>query len=261
MLRLCLVILFLLWMVSAPAATKFDLYPQPPVRDLTEGMVFIPAGNFVRGCDKFGPEHGAPVHAVYLDEFMIDKYEITNSRYEELFSEHNLRRSMLSHCDDCAVTKITWYDAAEYCYLIGKALPSEAQWEIAAGAANGCEFPWGPEFKLGDPSARGGLKLKDNASPVGSYPPNKYGIYDMAGNVWEWVADWFAPYDLGVNGMHNTILHNPRGPLTGHMKVRRGGAWSDSIKAMAAGYRDMSYPLSRSLNDVGFRCAINLRPN
>jgi formylglycine-generating enzyme required for sulfatase activity len=248
-------------MTTAPAAEKIEALPQPPVRDLAEGMVAIPAGSFARGCDRFGPEHGAPVHMVYLDEFMIDRYEITNSRYEELFPEHNLRRGMFSRCDRCPATKLTWYDAAEYCYLIGKTLPTEAQWEKAAGAANGCEFPWGSEFKPGIAAAHGGLTLKDQAAPVGSYPPNKFGIYDMAGNVWEWTADWFAPYDFVINGLSRIILHNPRGPLSGHMKIRRGGAWADSVKAMAAGYRDMSYPLSRSLNDVGFRCAVNSRPD
>jgi len=102
--------------------------------------------------------------------------------------------------------------------------------------------------------ARGGLELKDKASPVGRYPPNKYGIYDTAGNVWEWVADWYSPEYYFLEP-----LYNPRGPSRGVMKVRRGGAWSDSIRAMKAGYRDWSYPFSRSYSDIGFRCAINLK--
>jgi formylglycine-generating enzyme required for sulfatase activity len=101
--------------------------------------------------------------------------------------------------------------------------------------------------------ARGGLKLRDKASPVGQYPPNKFGIYDMAGNMWEWVADWFQPYLVTPE-----VLYNPRGPASGIMKVRRGGSWSDSVKSMATGYRDWSNPSSRSFNDIGFRCAINI---
>ena len=223
-----------------------------PYRDMTEDMVLIPAGPFEQGCDQLGPEHGAPQHTVYLDAFLIDQYEISNARFEEVMPDHQLRRSRLSGCDDCPVTKVTWYEAADYCYLIGKTLPSEAQWEKAAGGANGCEFPWGPEF---DPKlAHGGKKLRDGASPVGTYPPNKYGVYDMAGNVWEWVADWYSQAYYFME-----ILYNPRGPNTGVMKVRRGGAWSDEIKGMRVGYRDWSYPFSRSYSDIGFRCVINVK--
>jgi len=223
---------------------------------VADDMVFIPAGNFKMGCDKFGPMHGAPEHIVHLDAFMIDKYEVSNKEFEKVDKDHELRRSIFSHCDDCPVTKISWYEAADYCYLTGKTLPSEAQWERAAGNDDGCYFFWGHDFDPNNNQARGGLKLRDNTKPVGSYPPNKYGIYDMAGNVWEWVSDWYSA------GYHfPEFLHNPKGPSSGVMKVRRGGSWSDSIKAMATGYRDWSYPLSRGFNDIGFRCAINFRVN
>jgi len=217
-------------------------------------MVRIQGGNFRMGCNEFGPEHGAPEHEVSLDDFLIDKYEVTNKKYEEVFPDHKLRRSRFSHCDKCPVTKVHWYNAADYCYLKGKALPTEAQWEKATGAKNGCEFPWGTEFNDPDKLARGGLKLKDSASPVGSFEPNKYGVYDIAGNVWEWVADWYQFYY--TNG---EILKNPRGPQNGRMKIRRGGSWSDTVISMRSGYRDWSYPFSRSFNDIGFRCVLNLK--
>lgn len=220
-----------------------------------DGMVMIPSGTFKRGCNQFGPKHGAPEQTVHLDAYWIDKYEVTNKQFESIFPEHGLRRSIFSYCDDCPVSKISWYEAADYCHLIGKSLPTEAQWERAAGNGNGCEFPWGTGFDLMDPPARGGLKLQDKASPVGSFPPNNNGLYDMAGNVWEWVSDWFS-----VRFYYADILHNPRGPANGVMKVRRGGSWSDSVKAMASGYRDWSYPLSRGFNDIGFRCSVNLKP-
>jgi len=225
------------------------------VRDMTEDMVLIPAGVFSQGCDQFGPQHGAPTHRVFLHAFMIDKYEVTNEQFEVLFPEHRLRRSTFSNCDRCPVSKVSWYEAADYCHIVGKALPSEAQWERAAGPGNGCDFPWGPTFEPDKNQARGGLKLKDNAAPVGSYPPNQHGIHDMAGNMWEWVGDWFS-----IDFYHLGDLYNPRGPSSGMMKVRRGGSWSDSVKAMATGYRDWSYPHSRGFNDIGFRCAITLIP-
>ena len=218
-----------------------------------DDMVFIPKGTFERGCNRFGPQHGAPEQAVHLDSFWIDKYEVTNKKFESIFPEHNLRRSIYGDCDDCPVSKISWYEAADYCHLVGKSLPSEAQWERAAGNGNGCEFPWGNGFDLMRPPARGGLKLHDKAFPVGSFSPNGNGLYDMAGNVWEWVSDWFS-----IRYYYADTLHNPRGPMSGIMKVRRGGSWSDSVKAMASGYRDWSSPFSRGFTDIGFRCTVNL---
>jgi len=223
-------------------------------RDITEDMVLIPAGTFKRGCDRFGHRHGAPAHLVYLDAYLIDKYEITNEKFEKVFPGHKLRRSQFSQCYNCPVSKISWYEAADYCHLKGKSLPSEAQWERAAQKDSGCDFPWGEKFDPENPQARGGVKLRDKSAPVGSFPPNKNGLYDMAGNVWEWVGDWFS-----IRYYFRGIMYNPRGPRHGIMKVRRGGSWSDSIKAMHTGYRDMSNPFSRGFNDIGFRCAINLK--
>ena len=220
---------------------------------ILDDMVSIPKGTFKRGCNRFGPQHGAPEQAVHLDSFWIDKYEVTNKNFESIFQEHNLRRNIYGDCDDCPVSKISWYEAADYCHLVGKSLPSEAQWERAAGNGNGCEFPWGNGFDLMSPPARGGLKLHDKAFTVGSFSPNENGLYDMAGNVWEWVSDWFS-----IRYYYADTLHNPRGPMSGIMKVRRGGSWSDSVKAMASGYRDWSSPFSRGFTDIGFRCTVNL---
>ncbi len=244
---LCLIV-FLFVSTENPEAGIPTLEPE-----MAKNMAYLPAGEFVRGCNTFGPEHGEPEHKVYLDSFLIDIYEVTNIEFEKVFPEHKMRRSRFSRCDHCAVSKVTWYDAAEYCYLTGKALPTEAQWEKATGAKSGCEFPWGPEFDPEGDQARGGLKLMDGTHEVGTLPPNKFGLYDMGGNLWEWVFDWMGPYfDLPE------VLYNPKGPKSGIMKVRRGGSWSDSVKAMRAGYRDWSYPYSRNLNDVGFRCVINI---
>ena len=221
---------------------------------LLSDMVLIKMGTFKRGCNRFGPQHGAPEQKIHLDTYWIDKYEVTNKKFEEIFPEHNLRRSIFSDCDDCAVSKVSWYEAADYCHIIGKSLPSEAQWERAAGNGNGCDFHWGDGFDLMNPPARGGVKLHDKAFPVGSYPPNQQGLYDAAGNVWEWVSDWMAPSYQVLDD-----LIDPRGPNSGIMKVRRGGAYSDSIKAMAIGYRDWSHPSSRYFSDIGFRCTINVK--
>jgi formylglycine-generating enzyme len=245
-----LIIAGVIFSVMSPGQVKAQSETVP---EITDGMVLIPAGKFTMGCSKFGHEHGFREHEVFVSDFLIDRYEVTNEQYEKIVVEHGERRSPFSKCDNCPVSKVSWYEAADYCYLIGKSLPTEAQWEKAAGATNGCEFPWGDEFDPTKDQARGGLKLRDNTSPVGSYPPNKYGLHDMAGNMWEWVADWFSIHNLPPE-----VLYNPKGLSRGTMKVRRGGAWSDSVNAMRTGWRDRSHPFSRGLNDIGFRCAVNL---
>ncbi|KMP12475.1 hypothetical protein UR09_01040 [Candidatus Nitromaritima sp. SCGC AAA799-A02] len=158
--------LILNWLTSAgiPLAEG-----APESRNITDDMVLIPSGKFMMGCNRFGLLHGAPEHAVFLDAFMIDKYEVTNKRFEEVIPEHELRRSIFSHCDNCPATKLSWYEAADYCYLIGKTLPSEAQWEKAAGAGKGCEFPWGPEFDVKSPQGRGGSEITRPCDPGGSF--------------------------------------------------------------------------------------------
>ena len=168
---------------SYAVAQNIDSSSLRPSSDIRRDMTLIPAGQFKRGCDQFGPEHGAPSSQVYLDAFMIDIYEVTNQRLETVMPDHKLRRSKSSACDDCPVSKITWYEAADFCHLIGKALPSEAQWEKAAGGKDGCEFSWGPDFNPEKSMARGGLELSDKASPVGSYPANKYCLHDMGGKL------------------------------------------------------------------------------
>ena len=225
-----------------------------PHKNISSDMVTIPAGKFKMGCNKFGPMHGAPEHYVFLDRFMIDRFEVSNKLFEDIIPDHKTRRSKLSKCDNCPVTNVSWFEALDYCYLIGKTLPTEAQWEKAGGNNDGCDFPWGNTFDSNGNQARGGLDLRDKTLPVGSFPPNKMGVYDMGGNVWEWVSDWMSPgYQM------SGILINPKGPPSGIMKVRRGGAYSDSIKAMATGYRDWSHPSSRYFSDIGLRCVINFK--
>ena len=222
------------------------------IKNIDHDMVVVPAGSFKMGCNQYGPMHGAPEHRVFLDSFLIDKFEVNNNHYEKIVPEHDLRRSKFSKCDNCPVTNISWYAAADYCYLIGKTLPSEAQWEKAAGNGDGCSFPWGYGYDPNKNQAHGDSEFHDSTKPVGSYPPNKNGIYDMAGNVWEWVSDWMDP------SYKNMQPFNPKGPNHGLMKVRRGGSHKDSIIAMTVGYRDWSHPSSRSFTDIGFRCALNI---
>ncbi len=234
--------------VAASATAAIAEEPVP------EDMAKIPAGEFIMGSDALGPNHGAPAHKVYLDEFWMDKYEVTNKQFETVFPDH--KRSYLSPGDNSPVSRVTWTDAFNYCRAVKKYLPTESQWEKAArgGTRTADEFPWGKDF---DPDmAHGGLKLKDKTAPVGSYPPNGYGLYDMGGNVWEWAFDWVSDYPNTTE-----TLKNPWGPpfrfSIGEFKIRRGGAWSDDIKGMKTGWRDWSALDSNHYHDIGFRCASN----
>ena len=154
------------------------------------------------------------------------------------------------------VVNVDWFDAQAYCQWAGKRLPTEAEWEKAGKGTDDRRFPWGnvePTHKHLNFNQK--WRGEQTLVPVGIYELGKspYGLYDMAGNVWEWVSDWFS---IGFN--YADTLHNPRGPMSGVMKVRRGGSWSDSVRAMASGYRDWSNPFSRGFADIGFRCSVNL---
>lgn len=251
-----ILLVFIFLLTGLNACITHPLSIQLNSVSVAEDMIIIPAGKFKMGCDKFGKLHGAPERMVHLSAFMIDKYQVSNKKYENIIPDHKPRRSKLSNCDNCPVTNVSWYGAVDYCYLIGKTLPTEAQWEKASSNGDGCAFPWGDKFDVNANHARGGLKLKSKTTPVGSYSPNVKGLFDMGGNVWEWVSDWMSPaYNFSKS------LSNPTGPLSGVMKVRRGGSYSDTIIAMRAGYRDWSYPSSRYFSDIGFRCVINIKRN
>lgn len=218
-------------------------------------MISIDAGYFRMGCNDISAHNYSFEHLVYLDSFSIDPYEVTNAEFENFFPDHKTRRHPTSFCDDCPVTKVSWYQAQEYCKKLGKKLPTEAQWEKAADEQNRCGYSWeGPLFKDKNEAknsglVRGGFELDDGAAPVGSYPPNRYGLHDMLGNVWEWTADWMGVQASGAEEI------NPVGAQKGHFKVRRGGAWSDDIRGLMVSWRDWSAPDTAFFVDVGFRCA------
>jgi formylglycine-generating enzyme required for sulfatase activity len=230
-----------------------------------DGMVlsYIPAGVFLMGSEE-GGDNEQPVHSVTLDAFWMDQTEVTNGMYalcvaagacEPPRSGNTYTRD--SDYGDAAhvnypVVWVSWYRAEDYCNWAGRRLPTEAEWEYAArGGLAGATYPWGNE----DPNCKQANFLNQTfecvggTSSVGSYPPNGYGLYDMAGNVWEWVADW---YDEDYYS--TSPAENPLGPASGGNRVIRGGAWVFNEDFMRSAMRYAGDPGAAD-NDLGFRCA------
>ncbi len=228
------------------------------------GMVFIPANSFQMGSSE-GGSHERPIHTVYLDGFWMDRYEVTNAAYK-IFCDATGRgypsdpaSGYFLNYPNYPVVNVSWNDAKAYADWVGKRLPSEAEWEYAArGGLAGKKYPWGDE----DPTTRcnywyysGPLtsqmpNFSSNRGPlpVGSFAANGYGLYDMAGNVWEWCADW---YDSGYYSVSSA--QNPQGSASGSYRVVRGGSWYDNDSSIRCANRSNDNPDNRNYY-IGFRC-------
>jgi formylglycine-generating enzyme required for sulfatase activity len=225
-------------------------------------MMYVPAGDFTMGSDD-GESNEKPVHTVYLDAFWIDKFEVTNALYKKCVDagkcqqpsspKSSTRDSYYgnSSFDNYPVIYVSWDDANAFCAWVGKRLPTEAEWEKAARGTDGRVYPWGNSFDknlLNSPE--GG---KGDTTAVGSYlgGASPYGALDMAGNVWEWVADWHGP-----NYYASSPRNNPKGSSSGQYQFRvlRGCSWDHGQNYVRASYRG-SYPPDARYNYIGFRCA------
>jgi len=261
--------------------------------DAPEGMVLIPAGSFLMGVDKstqadtekmtkrqrlkyavskeaFHDE--GPAHMVILDPYYMDKYEVSNKQYGEFIkaTDHPAPAYWDDHRRNKPqqpVSGVNWHDANAYCSWSNKRLPTEAEWEKAARGPEGYKYPWGNEM---DPTKANFGRKQEYTANVGAHPEGKspYGLYNMAGNVFEWVNDWYDP-----NYYKNTKeTVNPQGPqegvflsatgtyvdriATGKKRVIRGGSWYAPAESITNTHRFWNDPMNNSYGvGLGFRCA------
>jgi formylglycine-generating enzyme required for sulfatase activity len=239
-------------------------------------MSFVPAGAFLMGGEGGDPNEQPP-HRVFLEHYWIDQTEITNVKYalcvavdacespEQPGSETRNAYFGDVRYEDYPVIYVNWSMASAYCGWAEARLPTEAEWEKAARSADARIFPWGDEWDVhsprrlnfsdtndphggSDPTANDGFP---ETAPVASFEAGRspYGLYDMAGNVWEWVADFFDPeyYQQGV-------ALNPTGPLEGELRSVRGGSWVASQLVFRTFNRNGIHP-SSAASGLGFRCA------
>tara|TARA_B110001454_G_scaffold74909_1_gene72463 strand:- start:602 stop:1345 length:744 start_codon:yes stop_codon:yes gene_type:complete len=209
----------------------------------SSGMVLIPGGEYTSGSDGFNDER--PKKKIFISPFFIDIYEVTQKDFLKIFKKN----SSEFRGGSLPVDHVNWYQARDYCNESGKRLPTEAEWEKAARAMTGELFYWGPEPD--DSFAWHWDNSKYKTHPVGEKKPNKYGLYDMSGNVWEWTADWYKE-----NYYQGRSSSNPKSPFNGKHRVLRGGSFMDKPEGLRVTRRNWDLPGARFKN-FGFRCAKN----
>ena len=244
--------------VPPPPTPTFTPVPtekaEEPTPEEMVPMVAIPAGEFTMGSDF---EDERPAHKVFVEAFEIDKFEVTHEEFARFVEETGYVTDAEKAGDSMTwrtyaegkpkhpVVKVSWNDAVAYCEWAGKRLPTEAEWEKAARGTDGRIYPWGDEWDPAKANTKeGGYR---GTTIVGSFPDgaSPYGVMDMAGNVAEWVADWYKAYP----GSDFTS------PYFGEKyRVIRGGGWFSDKELVRTSARSCS-SVDLANDDVGFRCA------
>ncbi len=256
---------------QSPTFSQTPLSPSEGFSDTdpagnTTPMQFVDAGEFTMGSNTSSYTEERPAHTVYLDAYYIDTYEVTNARYKACVdagvcqppqeTSSATRTDYYGNPDfaDYPVIYVDWEMAVTYCEWRSGQLPSEAQWEKAARGTDGRSYPWGEGIDA--TRANYGYNIGDTTA-VGNYKANKspYGVYDMTGNVWEWVADWYSG-----TYYQTSPASNPTGPESGQYHGLRGGSWTDAeefVRTFTRGWDQLEY-----FENVGFgfRCVKNTLP-
>ena len=279
--------------VVQPTSTPIPL-PTPIVTNVRaldgKVMVFVPAGEFLMGSaesDSVANDDEMPQHPVYLDEYWIDKTEITTGQYQQcidagICSEPRSKGVQYQQCVDAGicppletedgvsledllpVVGVNWDQANAYCQWVGGRLPTEAEWEKAARGTDGRIYPWGNSFdgtRLNFCDRNCVADVRDltyddgyrYVAPTGHFPAgaSPYGALDMSGNVWEWTADWY-----NADAYSTSAYENPTGPESGQQRVIRGGSWSYRAPSLRVARRHRDTPTT-SHDNSGFRCVVS----
>jgi formylglycine-generating enzyme required for sulfatase activity len=228
-----------------PAATPTSAPSNKP------NTVYITGGTFTLGSDA-GNEDETPQQEMVINSYNMDLYPVTNAQYKEFVDaighvapRHWKEGAIPAGLTDHPVVWVTWADAEAFCTWAGKRLPTEFEWEKAARGEDGRAYPWGNTFDVANCNTReSNLKT---TSPVGSYPggASPYGLLDMAGNVWQWTADWYQGY-------RGTLYELTR--YGQQFKVLRGGSWYDGQDLVRTTTRK-SFDPGQGFSTIGFRCA------
>ena len=253
--------------------------PDTIISDDGAEMVLIPAGEFLMGSDAYDDEK--PVHPVYVDAFYMDKYPVTNAQYKKFldanpqwckdgllpaeyaYSDYLLAWDENTHPTgkgDHPVTSVSWYAAMAYARWAGKRLPTEAEWEKAArGGLVGMKYPWGNTI---DENLANYDDNIGDTTPVDRYMPNRYGLYDMSGNVWEWCLDAYDETFYASSPHRNPVAGGQVGNNFTNVKsnrVLRGGSWYNGAQYLRVANR-LRYTPTVTLVNLGFRCARAVTP-
>jgi sulfatase modifying factor 1 len=255
---------------EAPPADTTDSTPSGPLNPdgvsreepVPEEMVAIPAGPFIRGTDNGGFDE-RPRRTLVLGAFAIDRYEVTNFQYQQFVDATGHRKSgpparyaknmskMLNI--NQPVVYVSWEDAETYCHWKGKRLPTEAEWEKAMRGSDGRLWPWG---NVEQPNGANWARVQDGhevSAIVGTFQTDKspYGVMDGAGNVMEWVDDWYAE-----RYFEEAPEQNPQSPDHGVFRVLRGGGYTTTGTDIRITSRSKMVPDFRD-ETIGFRCAVS----
>lgn len=240
----------------------------------TEGLAFIPAGAYRVGSPEgVGDSDERPAAEVSLDAFYIEKTEVTLKDYEQFVkltgsnypeweapngkfnlttgSDDYYRRMgpLIKTCRTCPVFGVSWGNARAYCAWKKRRLPTEAEWETAARAGSKEAYSFGDQPAVAGAYAWNETNSQEKPHPVGQKKPNKNGLFDMHGNVWEWMYDYYEKTYYAERP-----ARNPQGPRMAKERVIRGGSWSTDTNSSRSGNRASSIDPN---DDIGFRCAVS----
>lgn len=225
-------------------------------------MVFIKGGTIWRGAKEEGEFDEKPAREVTIGSYFIDLYEVTNVRYQQFVEKtRRHRQEVMVFFDDVSVlfepdlpaVGVSWFDADAYCAWNGKRLPTEAEWEHAARGEEEYPWPWGESYADGYANARGEDDGFAYTAPVGTFEAGRspFGLYDMSGNVLEWVLDWYDEFYY----KDGQVTH-PKGPDVGMAKAVRGGSW-DNVGSDVRTTKRYAVAPYRKEATIGFRCAMD----